>query len=108
VVGWPRPRSLRDFVGFVQKDSEMSNKPSKANGAEFVAIVTPDGRKYRVECILRRRGDVLGLPSEMETVHNNSDLPPFPPLLFIDARKLVIELAGSHGYAPSEIAWENA
>jgi hypothetical protein len=85
----------------------MSGGLSKANGAEFVAIITSEDGTHRVECFLRRRSDIPGFPSEMKIIRNESDLPSFPPRSLEDARKLVTELAGSFGYTPSEIVWED-
>lgn len=84
----------------------MSSSLNKANGAQFVAIITHRDGSHFVECFLRGSPPAPGVPSEMEPIYNNSALPPFPAMPLQQAREIAIGQARSHGYTEAEIVWE--
>jgi hypothetical protein len=85
----------------------MASTLNKANGAEFVAIITMSDGSHFVECFLRGPPPAPGFPSEMQPVYNNTDLPSFPAMPMQQARNIAIEQARFHGYTETEIAWED-
>ena len=80
---------------------------NKQNGAKFVAIITPRDGSHFVECFLRGEPPAPGLPSIIEDVYSNHEMPSFPAMPLKQAQRIAIDRARSYGYLETEIIWED-